>query len=193
MELNRIIIHDSAVVSENAIIGNNSCIWNNCQIREGVRIGQNCILGKDVYIDFDVGLGDNVKIQNGVQVYHGTSIGTGVFIGPGVIFTNDKRPRSINADGTLKKNDDWEVGEISVKDGASIGAGAVILTGVTIGKFALIGAGAVVTRDVADHALVVGNPARKIGYVCRCAHNLEDVGSGKWYCQDCDEIIHLNT
>jgi acetyltransferase-like isoleucine patch superfamily enzyme len=193
MQLNQVRIHETASVSGNAIIGENSSIWNNCQVREGVHIGQNCILGKDVYIDFDVQIGDNVKIQNGALVYHGTKIESGVFVGPGVIITNDKKPRAINPDGTLKSGDDWVVGETLVRYGASIGAGAVVVTGVTIGKFALVGAGAVVTRDVPDHALVFGNPARHNGYVCSCAEKLENTGSGRWICKACGEIVHIQS
>jgi acetyltransferase-like isoleucine patch superfamily enzyme len=189
MGLDHVKIHESAYVSGDAIIGANSSIWNNSQVREGVHIGHDCILGKDVYIDFDVEIGDNVKIQNGALVYHGTIIESGVFVGPGVIFTNDKKPRSINTDGSLKSNDDWVVGKILVRYGASIGAGAIIVTGVTIGRFALVGAGAVVTRDVPDHALVVGNPAQQIGYVCGCGERLIDNGSGTWICQACDETF----
>jgi UDP-2-acetamido-3-amino-2,3-dideoxy-glucuronate N-acetyltransferase len=181
------MVHPTAQVSEHAIIGPGTRIWNNCQIRENVRIGQKCILGKDVYVDFDVEIGDNVKIQNGVLIYHGTFIESGVFIGPGVIFTNDKKPRAINSDGTLKGNDDWEVGEIRVRYGASVGAGSVILPNVMIGKFALVGAGSVVTHDVVEQALVVGNPARQVGYVCRCATRLISRGSGLFSCPECGE------
>lgn len=193
MQLNQVRIHETASVSGNAVIGENSSIWNNCQVREGVHIGQNCILGKDVYIDFDVQIGDNVKIQNGALVYHGTIIESGVFVGPGVIFTNDKKPRAINPDGSLKSGDDWVVGETLVRYGASIGAGAVVVTGVTIGKFALVGAGAVVTRDVPDHGLVFGNPARHMGYVCSCAEKLENTGSGRWTCKACGEVVYIQS
>lgn len=185
-------IHETASVSGNVMIGENSSIWNNCQVREGVQIGQNCILGKDVYIDFDVEIGDNVKIQNGALVYHGTKIESGVFVGPGAIFTNDKKPRAINPDGSLKSGADWVVGETLVKYGASIGAGAILVTGVTIGKFAMVGAGAVVTRDVPDHALVLGNPARHVGYVCSCAERMEDDGSGRLTCKVCGEEFQVH-
>ena len=193
MDRKQVRIHESAYVSDAAIIGANSSIWNNSQVREGVQIGQNCILGKDVYVDFDVEIGDNVKIQNGALVYHGTKIESGVFVGPGVIFTNDKKPRAINPDGSLKLADDWTVGSILVRFGASIGAGSVIVTGVTIGQFAMVGAGAVVTKDVPDHGLVVGNPAKLVGYVCSCGERAEDNGSGTWYCQACDETIDFSS
>lgn len=182
-----IYIHPTAAVSDKARIGDGTRIWNQAQVRENVQIGTQCIIGKDVYVDFDVEIGDNVKIQNGALVYHGTTIEAGVFVGPGAIFTNDKRPRAINPDGSLKGNDDWEVGPTRVCYGASVGAGSVILPGVTVGSFALIGAGAVVTRDVPAHALVVGNPARMLGYVCKCATRLVEEGSGKFHCPACGE------
>jgi UDP-2-acetamido-3-amino-2,3-dideoxy-glucuronate N-acetyltransferase len=181
-------IHPSATVSDQAKIGPKTLIWNQSQVREDVVIGQNCILGKDVYVDFGVQIGDNVKIQNGSYLYHGTTIQGGVFIGPGVIFTNDKKPRAINPDGSIKGNDDWEVGETCVKYGASVGAGSVILPGISIGRFALIGAGSVVTHDVPDHALVIGNPARQAGFVCKCATRLViDGEAGAYCCPACGE------
>jgi acetyltransferase-like isoleucine patch superfamily enzyme len=186
-------IHPTASVSDRAIIGEGTMIWNHSQVREDVRIGKECILGKDVYIDFSVVIGDRVKIQNGVYVYHGVTIESGVFLGPGVIFTNDKRPRAVNPDGTLKGNDDWVVGKTLVCYGASIGAGAIILPDVTIGRFALVAAGAVVTRDVPDYGLVVGNPARLVGYVCTCATKLVETGEGAYRCPACGEIYRLET
>jgi len=180
-------IHPTAEVSESAIIGPGTSIWNQCQIREGTQIGKSCILGKDSYVDFDVQIGDHVKIQNGALIYHGTRLESGVFVGPGAIFTNDKWPRAINPDGSLKGADDWTVGEIVVQYGASIGAGAVILPDVTIGKFALVGAGAVVTADVPDQAIVIGNPARKIGWVCTCGMKLKEDPTGSYLCPKCDQ------
>ncbi|RLC85703.1 MAG: N-acetyltransferase, partial [Chloroflexi bacterium] len=142
----------------------------------GTRIGRNCILGKGVYVDSGVVLGDNVKVQNYVSIYHGVTIEDGVFCGPHCVFTNDKRPRAVNADGSLKAADDWEVTPTLVKRGASIGANAVIVCGVTVGEWAMVGAGSVVTRDVPDHGLVWGNPARLHGFVCPCGHRLETEG-----------------
>ncbi len=167
------MIHPTAEVSPKARIGKGTRIWHHAQIREGAVLGQNCIVGKGVYIDFDVVIGDNVKIQNGAFVYHGVTLEDGVFIGPSVVLTNDKLPRAITPDGTLKGTEDWVVGRILVKQGASLGAGAVILPDVIIGRWALVGAGAVVTASVPDHGLVVGNPARLIGYVCHCARKLQ--------------------
>ena len=185
MTIDNAIIHATAEVSPKAQIGSGTRVWHLVQIREGVVIGQNCIIGKDVYIDFDVKIGNNVKIQNGALVYHGVSLEDGVFVGPQVCFTNDRMPRAITSDGQLKGNDDWIVGPILVKYGASVGAASVVLPGVTIGRFALVGAGAVVTRNVPDHGLVVGNPARLVGYVCHCGRKLEQLDNA-WHCSACD-------
>jgi len=192
MESINLKIHPTAEVSKLANIGPETSIWNNCQVRENAFIGHGAILGKDVYVDFDVQIGDNVKIQNGAYIYHGTTIESGVFIGPGVIFTNDKRPRAINPDGTIKGDTDWEVSSILVRYGASIGAGAIILPNVTIGQFAMVGAGSVVTRDVRDHALVLGNPARQIGYVCICGEKMSGAHPERLSCPTCGYQINLS-
>jgi UDP-2-acetamido-3-amino-2,3-dideoxy-glucuronate N-acetyltransferase len=181
-------IHPSADVSAEAVIGPDTCIWHQAQVRERACLGANCIVGKGVYIDFDVSIGDNVKIQNGVYVYHGVTVEDGVFLGPGAILTNDKLPRAINPDGTLKADADWEVSPILIRRGASIGAGAVILPGVTVGEFAMVGAGAVVTRDVPAHGLAYGNPARIHGYVCRCGRLLDELENHQWKCGVCNEF-----
>ena len=165
-------IHPTSDVSPEAIIGNGTKIWQHCQVRENARIGENCILSKGVYIDADVTIGNNVKIQNGISVYHGVTLEDGVFCGPHCVFTNDKRPRSINPDGSLKGGEDWVVSETLVRKGASIGAHATIVCGNTLGKWSMIGAGAVVTKDVPDYGLVIGNPAQLIGFVCPCGEKL---------------------
>jgi len=175
------MIHQSAEVSLKARVGNGTKIWNLAQIREGAQIGENCIISKNVYIDFDVRIGNNVKIQNNVSIYHGTTIEDNVFIGPHVCFTNDKNPRAVNPDGTIKKEEDWKISKILVKEGASIGANSTILPGITIGEFALIGAGSVVTKDVLKYAIVFGNPSRQVGYTCKCGKKLEENKK----CKDC--------
>jgi acetyltransferase-like isoleucine patch superfamily enzyme len=180
-------IHSTAEVSTLAHIGTGTSVWNQCQVREYAQIGSGCILGKDVYIDFGVQIGNNVKIQNGALIYHGVTIASGVFIGPGAVFTNDRVPRAINPDGTIKRDADWQVSPIQVGYGASIGAGAIILPGVTIGEFALVGAGAIVTRDVPRHVLVIGNPARPVGYVCKCAARMVRTGSHLYRCPVCGD------
>ena len=180
-------IHPTADVSDRAMIGPRTRIWHQAQVREGARIGARCIVGKGAYVDLNVIIGDDVKIQNGVYVYHGVTVEDGVFLGPGVILTNDKLPRAINPDGTLKADADWEVSPTVIQRGASVGAGAVVLPGVTVGEFAMVGAGAVVTRDVPAYGLVYGNPARLHGYVCRCGRPLNELGSHQWKCEACNE------
>jgi UDP-2-acetamido-3-amino-2,3-dideoxy-glucuronate N-acetyltransferase len=171
-------VHPTADVSPSAEIGTGTRVWHQAQIRERVRVGENCIISKGVYIDFDVQVGSNVKIQNGAFLYHGCTIEDGVFIGPGVCFTNDKQPRAINPDGTLKGADDWQVGKTVVKYGASVGTGSIVLPGVTIGRFAMVGAGAIVSKDVPDHALALGVPARVVGFVCACGEKLASGAAG---------------
>lgn len=166
-------IHSTAEVNDRAVIGENTKIWNNAQIRENAQIGCNCIVSKDVYIDFDVVIGDNVKIQNGVNLYHGVVVEDDVFLGPSMTFTNDLNPRAFNSS--------WEVKNTIVHKGASIGANATIVCGIEIGEYAMVGAGSVVTKNVLQYALVVGNPAKQIGYVCKCGAKLNE----KFYCGNC--------
>lgn len=170
-----VFIHSTADVSPQATIGEGTKIWQHCQVREGAAIGANCILSKGVYVDANVVIGNNVKIQNGISIYHGVTLEDGVFCGPHCVFTNDRQPRSINPDGTLKGAEDWQVSETRVRTGASIGAHATIVCGVTIGKWAMVGAGAIVTRDVPDYGLVYGNPARVHGFVCPCGNKLVEL------------------
>jgi len=169
-------IHPTATVSDKAIIGEGSQIWLHCQVREGVVLGKNCVIGKDVYIDFGVHLGDNVKVQNGVSIFHGVTIEDGVFVGPNACFTNDKVPRAVNPDGSPKGADDWEVSPIVVRKGAAIGANATLVCGIEVGAWAMVGSGAVVTKNVPAHALVVGNPARVLGHVCACGKRVTFAG-----------------
>ncbi len=158
-------IHPSATVEDGAEIGEGTRVWHLVQIRPHAKIGKNCNIGRGVYIDAHVNVGNAVKVQNYVSIYEGVTIEDGVFVGPHVVFTNDKTPRAINADGSPKAVDDWKVTETLIKYGAALGANSVIVCGVTVGKWAMVGSGSVVSRDVPDYALVVGNPARIIGYV----------------------------
>jgi UDP-2-acetamido-3-amino-2,3-dideoxy-glucuronate N-acetyltransferase len=178
-------IHPTAEVAPSAEIGPDTSIWNQAQVREGARIGAGCVIGKNVYVDADVVVGDRVKVQNNVSLFRGVTVEDGVFIGPHACFTNDKVPRAVNADGSAKTDADWEVAPTLVRHGASIGANATILPGVTIGRWAMVGSGAVVTRDVADHELVVGNPARRAGSACRCGQPLRDGAGGEPFAGDC--------
>ena len=186
-----IYIHPTAEVSPDARIGESTRIWRQVQVRESAEIGENCNIGKGVYIDAHVCIGSNVKIQNHVSVFEGVTLQDGVFVGPHVCFTNDMLPRAITPDGKLKSTDDWVITPTLVKYGASIGAGSIIVCGITIGEFALIGAGSVVTRDVPPHGLVFGNPARLHGYVCRCARRLSQVkeqnGTLLGWCEFCQK------
>ena len=155
--MNTTSIHATATVHPRATIGDGTKIWINVQIRENAQIGDNCIISKDVYIDHSVRVGHNCKIQNSVSIYNGVTIEDRVFVGPNVSFTNDKIPRAFNTD--------WLVTPTLVKTGASIGANATIVCGITIGEFSMIAAGAVVTRDVPPFTLVAGNAAGKIGLI----------------------------
>jgi UDP-2-acetamido-3-amino-2,3-dideoxy-glucuronate N-acetyltransferase len=171
------MIHSTAEVSPQAIIGPGTMVWARSHVREGARLGKNCIVGEGVYIDADVRIGDNVKIQNGALLYRRLTVADGAFIGPQACFTNDLHPRAVTPAGTLKTNQDWTPGESRVDVGASVGAAAVVLPGIHIGQWAMVGAGAVVTRDVPDHALVLGAPARQVGWVCACGERLVAVDS----------------
>jgi acetyltransferase-like isoleucine patch superfamily enzyme len=153
-------VHATATVDHGASIGPGSRIWNNSHVRSGSKVGSDCTIGFSVYVDIGVVVGDRCKVQNHVSLYRGVVLEDDVFVGPSATFTNDLYPRA-NAD-------DWEVVPTLVQSGASIGANATIVCGVTIGKWAMIAAGAVVNRSVRAHELVAGSPARRIGWVCQC-------------------------
>jgi len=184
-EASSVRIHPTADVSPEAVIGTGTSIWNQAQIRERARIGSDCVIGKNVYVDFDVVVGNRVKIQNNASLFHGVTVEDGVFIGPHVCLTNDRLPRAVTPEGDLKTDDDWEVGPIRIRTGASVGAASVVVPGVTVGRWALVGAGSVVTRDVADYSLVVGNPARPIGHACPCGEPLRDAADGSSFTGPC--------
>lgn len=192
-----VFIDATAAVSPEAELGAGTRIWREAQVREGAHIGENCNIGKGVYIDARVRIGSRVKIQNYASIFEGVTLEDGVFIGPHVCFTNDLFPRAINVEGGLKSADDWHISVTLVKYGASIGAGSVVRCGITIGEFALVGAGSVVTRDVPPHGLVVGNPARLRGYVCRCARPLSQVrerdGELLGWCETCGREYRIGS
>lgn len=167
------LIHPAAEVSPGASIGANTRVWHQAQIREGAIVGAGCIVGKGVYIDEGVVIGDNCKLENGVFVYRPAILEDGVFLGPGVIVTNDRIPRAITPDGVIKDADGWTASGATIRHGGAVGAGSILLPGVELGRWSMVGAGAVVTVNVPDHGLVVGNPARLIGHVCACGARLD--------------------
>lgn len=189
-------VHPSADVSPDAVIGAGTKIWQSCQVREGARIGELCVLGKGVYVDKEVSIGNKCKIQNEVTIYQGVRLEDGVFCGPHSVFTNDLRPRAINPDKSLQGADDWSIKETLVKTGASIGANATILCGIVVGKWAMVGAGAVVTSDVPDHGLIYGNPAQLHGFVCKCGEAgafSKVVGDEVHFnCVECEEKVVIS-
>lgn len=186
------LIHPTAEVSAEATVGEGTRIWHQAQVREGAVIGSGCILGKGVYIDKDVRIGDNCKLQNGVFVFHGFDLEDGVFLGPGAMLLNDKNPRAINPDGSPKAETDWVASHGTVRYGAAVGGGAVILPGVEIGRMAIVGAGAVVTRDVPERAIVFGNPARAHGFACDCGHKLAQRGGSAYSCPECGRTYEIS-
>lgn len=174
-------IHPTADVSPEAKIGDGTSIWQHVQIRAGVTIGNNCVLGKGVFIDRDVSIGSNVKIQNYVSVYQGVTIENGVLVGPHVCFTNDLRPRAVNPDGSLKSSTDWVITPTLIREGAALGANSTIVCGTKVGRWAMVGAGGVVTKNVPDYGLIRGNPARLKGFVGPSGRKLiESECDGDW-------------
>jgi len=171
----------SADVSDSATLGAGTTVWHLAQIREHAVLGQNCTIGRGGYIDAGVVLGANCKVQNYALIYEPAVLGDGVFVGPAAVFTNDHFPRAVSPDGSLKGADDWIPVGVQVGNGASIGARAVCIAPVRIGSWASVAAGAVVTADVPDYALVVGVPARRVGWVGRAGVPLVATG-GVWLC-----------
>ncbi len=164
----------TAVIATSASIGSGSQIWDTAHVGERARLGEECIVGRGAFVDHDVQIGSRCKIQNNALVYFPAVLGAGVFIGPAASLTNDLYPRAVNPDGSPKTGADWEPRGVTVGSGASIGAHAVVLGGVDLGQWAVVAAGAVVTRSVKPHALVIGVPARQIGWVGRSGRRLEE-------------------
>ena len=185
MVIEGVFVHETALVEAHAVIGAGTRVWHQAQVRTRARIGERCIVGKGVFVDFDVVIGDDCKLQNYACVYHGVTLGRGVFVGPHAVFTNDERPRATTPTFEPLRDGDWQVGEITVGDGVAVGANATILPDLAIGPWAMIGAGSVVTREVPPYALVVGTPARQLGWVCACGSRIESPEIG---CRSCREL-----
>lgn len=163
-------------------IGAGTRIWHHCHIRRGASIGEGCTLGKNVFVDESVEIGSSVKIQNNVSVYRGVELGEKVFVGPSVVFTNDRVPRA--------EAPDWEVIPTRIGPGASIGANATIVAGSHVEGWAMVGAGSVVVAPVPSHQIVVGNPARRIGWICRCGETIQrDASVGSLECSECGTTL----
>jgi acetyltransferase-like isoleucine patch superfamily enzyme len=171
----------SADVADTAKLGEGTRIWHLAQVREDAEVGANCIVGRGAYIGTGVRLGDNCKVQNYALVYEPADLADGVFIGPAAVLTNDTYPRAVNPDGSPKSAADWEAVGVTIGEGAAIGARAVCVAPVRIGRWATVAAGAVVTKDVPDHALVVGVPARRVGWVGKAGAPLRQDGD-RWVC-----------
>lgn len=185
--MNEAKIESTSVVDENAVVGDGTRIWNFVHVRENAEIGRNCVLGDYVYVGRGVKIGNSVKLENRATIYEGVTIEDKVFVGPHVTFTNDLTPRSFSTD--------WKIQQTLVKKGSSIGAGTVIVCGITIGEYALIGAGSVVTKNMPPHALAYGNPARIRGFICRNGTKLEIEEKRKDYvlmeCSFCKEKYRI--
>ena len=167
------VVHPTADVENGVSVGMRTRIWARSHLRRGASVGDDCIIGENVFIDVDVQVGSRCKVQNSALLYHGAVLADEVFVGPGACLTNDRYPRATTSDGSLKADTDWVVSGVVVGRGAAIGAHAVVVAGVHIGDWSMIGSGAVVTHDVPAHGIVVGNPARRIGWACRCGHPLD--------------------
>jgi UDP-2-acetamido-3-amino-2,3-dideoxy-glucuronate N-acetyltransferase len=183
-------VHPSAEVEEGARVGPGSTVWGLAHVRAGASVGAGCILGRGVFVDQGVVLGDRVKVQNYALLYSPARIEDGVFVGPAVVLTNDLYPRAVNPDGNLKTAADWHSVGVVLSQGCAIGARSVLLPGVTVGRWAMVAAGSVVTRDIPDHALVAGVPARHRGWVGRYGRPLQPAGEGRYRCSETgDEYV----
>ncbi len=177
------VISPSADVADTASVGPGSRVWQLAQVGEKAVLGSRCVLGRGAYVGPGVAVGDFVKIQNYALVYAPATLETGVFVGPAAVLTNDLNPRAVGVDGRPKASGDWTQVGVHVRQGASLGARSVCVAPVTIGRWAMVGAGAVVIADVPDFALVVGVPARQVGWVGRAGVRLRECGNGIWECE----------
>lgn len=182
------VVAASADVDAAAVLGPGTRVWHLAQIREDAVVGAECTIGRGAYVGPGVRLGDRCKVQNHALLYEPAVLEDGVFVGPAVVFTNDVLPRAVTLDGSLKTGADWHAVGVTVREGASVGARAVCVAPLTIGAWALVAAGAVVTRDVPAFALVVGVPARRVAWVGRSGERLETDGPGRWRCPATGEL-----
>ncbi|GAA2723978.1 acyltransferase [Cellulomonas aerilata] len=182
------LVEPSADVDDRAVLGPATRVWHLAQVREGAVVGAECTIGRGAYLGPGVRLGDRCKVQNHALLYEPAVLEDGAFVGPAVVFTNDVLPRAVNLDGSLKSGEDWHAVGVTVRTGASVGARAVCVAPVVVGRWALVAAGAVVTRDVPDFALVVGVPARRVAWVGRSGERLRPDGPGRWRCPSTGEL-----
>lgn len=185
MEDKNYFVHESSYIDDDVEIGEGTKIWHFCHIQRGARIGKRCSLGQNVNVSNHVKVGDGCKLQNNVSLYEGVELENDVFCGPSCVFTNDLTPRAKYPKGSAGYK------KTLIKEGASIGANATVVCGHTVGKWALIGAGAVVASDVPDHALMLGVPAQQRGWVCECGQVLRQTGNSDYRCPDCGRTYQL--
>jgi acetyltransferase-like isoleucine patch superfamily enzyme len=176
------MIADDAIAHPDARVAESARVWGGSVLLPGSRVGEQVVISRNVYIGADVIIGDRCKVKDMSLLYEGSVLEDGVFIGPACVLTNDKTPRAVNPDGSLKSAEDWEQVGVTLRTGASLGARTVCVAPVTVGRWAMVAAGSVVSRDVPDFALMVGSPARQVGWVGRAGVRLREDAPGQYTC-----------